>query len=235
MGHVREKLEEIRQQQKRLHEHSHASTKHGSANGNSQVMVALGGVAAGLTLALIVWLAKSIATTGHINMTMPERAEVSHTDEFKKSSDAISQLNERVELLTDSVTELEARLMRVMTLTNSIDNTQNIHVPSSKGNISESGETNSASDIDDSDVSRGVQVNTETNKSFVPTHTVKARLNLRPSATLNSKPTAVLKAGTRVEYISQAAGWSYVSTQYNGKGWCSSDYLVPLLQSQQEP
>ncbi len=65
-------------------------------------------------------------------------------------------------------------------------------------------------------------------KAFVPTHTARARLNLRPSASLNTTPIAVLKAGSEVEYIKEADGWYYVNTRSHGKGWCSSEYLSPL-------
>ena len=68
----------------------------------------------------------------------------------------------------------------------------------------------------------------KTAKAFVPTHTVRANLNLRPSASLNTTPIAVLKVGSEVEYIKEANGWYYVNTQLHGKGWCSSEYLSPL-------
>ena len=65
-------------------------------------------------------------------------------------------------------------------------------------------------------------------KAFIPTHTVRAKLNLRPSASLDTTPIAVLKVGSEVEYIREADGWYYVNTQLHGKGWCSSEYLSSL-------
>ncbi len=67
---------------------------------------------------------------------------------------------------------------------------------------------------------------------FTPTHTVKVNLNLRPSASLNTTPIVVLKAGSEVEYIKEADGWYYVNTQFYGKGWCSSEYLSSLSRPQ---
>jgi len=76
--------------------------------------------------------------------------------------------------------------------------------------------------------SRSAHMTSEAVKTFVPTHTVRARLNLRPSASLNTTPITVLKVGSEVEYIKEADGWYYVNTQLHGKGWCSSEYLSSL-------
>jgi len=78
------------------------------------------------------------------------------------------------------------------------------------------------------DASRSAHMTSEAVKAFVPTHTVKTRLNLRPSASLNTTPITVLKAGSEVEYIKEADGWYYVNTQLHGKGWCSPEYLSSL-------
>ena len=76
--------------------------------------------------------------------------------------------------------------------------------------------------------SRSAQMTSEAVKAFIPTHTVRAKLNLRPSASLDTTPIAVLKVGSEVEYIREADGWYYVNTQLHGKGWCSSEYLSSL-------
>ena len=73
-----------------------------------------------------------------------------------------------------------------------------------------------------------VQTTHETEEEFTPTHTVKARLNLRPSASLSTTPITVLKVGAQVEYISETDDWYYVNTKSSGKGWCSSNYLSSL-------
>ena len=77
-------------------------------------------------------------------------------------------------------------------------------------------------------VSRSAHMTSEAVKAFVPTHTVRARLNLRPSTSLNTTPITVLKVGSEVEYIKEADGWYYVNTQLHGKGWCSSEHLSSL-------
>jgi len=76
--------------------------------------------------------------------------------------------------------------------------------------------------------SRSAQMTSKAVKAFIPTHTVRAKLNLRPSASLDTTPIAVLKVGSEVEYIREADGWYYVNTQLHGKGWCSSEYLSSL-------
>jgi hypothetical protein len=235
MEHARERIEEIRQQQKRMHKHSQVFAGSDSANIRSQIILALGGVAAGLTLAVIVWLAYPIVTTGHIRKIIPEAVKASHTDEIKRLSDNIVQLNGRVELLTDTVTKLEARLTRIRAIPDSINNTEESYASSSRGNMHESNEAKSAPTTDESNASIISQVSADTSKPFIPTHTVKASLNLRPAATLSSRPITTLKVGTEVQYISQSDGWYYVNTRLHGKGWCSSDYLSPLLQTQQQP
>jgi hypothetical protein len=78
------------------------------------------------------------------------------------------------------------------------------------------------------DALRSAHITSEAVKVFVPTHTVRAKLNLRPSASLDTTPIAVLKVGSEVEYIREANGWYYVNTQSHGKGWCSSEYLSSL-------
>jgi len=227
MEHVRQKMEEIRQQQRKgLQENLQATTKSSPAGDKSQYIIALGGVAAGLIIATVVWLGKSIVTTDNINMIAPE--------EIKKPSDNIAHLNERVELLTDTISNLEAKLMRIMVLTNSITNIENKHVSSSQQDIPESADAKSTFDMKEPNASRVVHMTPETEKAFIPTHTVKAKLNIRSSSSLNATPIAVLEAGSEVEYISEADGWYYVNTQFQGKGWCSSDYLSPLMPTQQK-
>jgi hypothetical protein len=83
--------------------------------------------------------------------------------------------------------------------------------------------------VTEPDASRSADMTPEAVKPFVPTHTVRANLNLRPSPSLNTTPITVLKAGSDVEYIKEDDGWYFVNTQLHGKGWCSSNYLTSLL------
>jgi hypothetical protein len=228
MERVREKMEEIIRKQKGLQENAQAATQSGSANDKSQYLIAAAGVAAGLTIALIFGLAKSILVTDHGTMMAPERAEAVHTGDINKPSDDIAQLNKRVESLTESVSSLEAKLTRVMVLTDSITNSETRHAGSSGQQTAESTAAKETSNVTEASAPRAVQRTSETEKAFVPTHTVKARVNLRPSASLKSTPIAVLDVGTEVQYIRRSDGWYYVNTLSHGKGWCSSDYLSPL-------
>ena len=232
MERARHKIEEVMQKQKWLQEQSQAKTERSSAKDKSQYIIALGGGAAGLIIAVIVWLAMSIVMTDHINMSEADKAVTIHTGVIKKSSNNIAELNERVESLTESVSTLEARLTKFMALTNSIAIVETNHAASSPQQISESANANSAFDMNESSASRVVDNAPEAVKVFIPTHTVKARVNLRPSASLHTTPIAVLNVGTEVAYISKSDGWYYVNTQSHGKGWCSSDYLSPLSSTQ---
>ncbi|MGB7932976.1 MAG: SH3 domain-containing protein [Gammaproteobacteria bacterium] len=234
MERARHKIEEVIKKQKRLLEQSQATTESRSAKDKSQYIFALGGVAAGLTIAVIVWLASSIVMTHHIDMSEADKAVAIHTGEIKQSIDNIAQLNERVESLTESVSTLEARLMQIMALTDSIGIVETKHAASSDKQIPEPADTNPTLEMNESDASRAVQSTTEAGKAFIPTHTVKARVNLRPSASLQTTPIAVLNVGTEIEYISKSGGWYYVNTQSHGKGWCSSDHLSILLPTQRK-
>ena len=232
MERARHKIEEVIKKQKWLQEQSQAKTASSSTRDKSQYIIALGGVAAGITIAVIVWLAKSIVTTDHNDMSEADKVVTIHTGIIRKSSNNIAELNERVESLTESVSTLEARLTKIMGLTDSIAIVGTNRTASSQQQIPESANANPALKIKESSVSRAVQTATETGEEFFPSHTVKARVNLRPSASLHTTPIAVLNVGTEVEYISKSDGWYYVNTLAHGKGWCSSEYLSPLSPTQ---
>jgi len=227
-------MEEEIQKQKWLQGQYQSKTGSSPAKDKSQYMIALGGIAAGLIIAVIFMLAKSLVTKEHINMFAADRDNAIQAGEIRKPSDEIAMLNERVESLTESVSNLEARLMHVMSLTDSIAIAETKLPASYPQQIPESDDANSASDMNDSNASSVVNNAIETGKAFIPSHTVKARVNLRPSASLHTTPIAVLNVGTEVEYISKSDGWYYVNTQSQGKGWCSSEYLSPLLPTQRK-
>ena len=219
------KLQAIKEKQKILHESSQAKSESKSVK-KSQYILVLGGVVAGLTIAVILLLAKMVVLKGNTNLIAQKSAETIHTIEIKKTNNNIAQLNERVELLTESISNLESKLMRITVQTASNTDIEKKHTSTSKQYISESDEL--ALNTKEPTASRVVHVTPEAEKAFVPTHTVKDKINLRPSATLDSTPIAVLKAGSEVEYIKEADGWYYVDTPFHGKGWCSSEYLSPL-------
>jgi hypothetical protein len=93
MERVRQKMEEVIQKQKWLQEQSQVKNRSSTAKDKSQYILALGGVAAGLTIAVIVWLAMSIVMTDHINMSEADKAVTIHTGVIKKSSDNIAEMN----------------------------------------------------------------------------------------------------------------------------------------------
>ena len=235
MERARHKMEEVIRKQKRLQEKSQASTGSGSVNSKSQYILALGGVAAGITIAIIVWLANSILTATHSNLSAPERAGAGYTGELRKPIDDIARLNERVESLTESLSGLEARLTRVMVLADSLTDTGKKQPVSSRQDMTESADAVPVSDMKESAASSAVHTAPETEKAFAPTHIVKTRVNLRPSASLKTRPIAVLKAGTEVEYLGKTEGWYYVNTRSHGKGWCAADYLSALSPVHKSP
>ena len=112
--------------------------------------------------------------------------------------------------------------------TDSIAIVETKHADASQQQIPESSDIKSTLEMNESNGSRSNQITTEAEKAFDPSHIVNARLNLRPSASLNTTPIVVLNVGEEVEYISKSDGWYYVNTQSHGKGWCSSDFLSPL-------
>ena len=232
MERARHIIEEVIKKQKWLQEQSHAKTESSSAKDKSQYMIALGGIAAGLIIAVIFMLAKSLVTKEHINMFSADQDNAIQTVEIGKPSDEVAMLNERVESLSKSVSNLEAQLTHVIALADSIVIIERKHAASSSQQIPVPAGVNSTVDINDSHVSSVVDNIPETGKAFFPTHTVKARVNLRPSASLHTTPIAVLNVGTEVEYISKSDGWYYVNTLAHGKGWCSSEYLSPLSPTQ---
>ena len=214
MEHVSHKMEHLIQRQKQLLEQSQANAKSRSAKDKTPYAMAVGGVAAGLTFALIIWLAKSIITE-QIDTSATDRAVAGYTGAIGELSGKIARLSGNIGSLTASVSDLESRITRLMELTESIANMETRY--------SSSHQTSA-----DSTSSTALPMPAESIRSFVPTHIVKTRVNLRPAASLNTTPIAVLDVGTEVEYLSKSDGWYYVNTRSHGQGWCSSEYLDTL-------
>ena len=210
MERARQKIEEVIQERKRLLEQSQAKAESRAAVDKSHHIVAIGGVAAGLTVALILWLAKSIMTTDPVEMHATEKAMAIHRGEINKLAENIAQLHAHVESLTESVSNLEARLTNLIGVASAVSKTDTERAAALPQALPDS------------------QASIEAAKAFVPTHIARSRVNLRPSASMHTKPITVLNAGTKVEFISESDGWYYVHTQSHGKGWCSSAYLSPL-------
>jgi hypothetical protein len=224
MDHVvRQRLNEIRQKQLNSLEKLQTTTPSNADNGKSQYLVALGGVAAGLIIAVIVMLAKSIWLNDSVSISSTDSNGPMQASMIRQANTHIDQLNMRIEVLTESVNSLETRLTRVMELTKPITDIEMKFAAT----ILETSPTSAGNQYTSS--TTGHRVADPANIiSFVPTHIVNAKLNLRPSKSLDTTPVAVLEAGTEVEYIKETDGWFYVNTEQHGKGWCASEFLSPL-------
>jgi hypothetical protein len=137
------------------------------------------------------------------------------------SSQNIDLLNKRVELLDNSITSLEVKLTRLLLLVDSIRDIDKTQVP-------ERADTMPATDSVQPAAVEPESMAANREAGFTPTHIVVTKLNLRPSASLNTTPIGILSPGTRVEKISENGDWYYVNTEADGTGWCSSGYLSPL-------
>lgn len=161
----------------------------------------------GAVLAIALWM-NSAGMTGNASITSQETAEaIQARDTVALQSDTLG--------LTKAIDNIAHLYVREESLTAQHDNPA----------------INEAELLFDSmePTASGIVSTTHaTLEEFTPTHTVNAKLNLRPAASLSTTPITVLKVGTYVEYISEIDGWYYVNTESGGKGWCASNYLSSL-------
>lgn len=228
MDRFREKMEEAIQQRKKFQESTRFATESSPTDHKTRYIFALGGIAAGVAIAVLVWWAKSVGSTDEINMISLESAEAIQASEIKKSRNNITQLNERLVLLTGTIEKLEAKLMRVLIIADSNNAIDSKLVTAAQHDKSGIIETESVFETMEPPASGIAHTTHETEEEFTPTHTVKTKINLRPAASLSTTPITVLKVGTQVEYISEIDDWYYVNTKSSGTGWCSSSYLSAL-------
>ena len=238
MERVKEKMKQARQQRKISQQNPQAQTNIIQTDRDStsnlaksnrylslgrNVSLLLGGVIAGVALAATVWWVKPVGVAGDtsISVLQPD------TSAIKKPINDIAHLNERVESLNDTIINLEVKLMQVLVLADSIADIESKRVTAAQ-HMSATNEAESVFDTMEPTASGIATAINESTKEFTPTHTVNAKLNLRPSASLNTTPIAVLKVGAQVEYISEINGWYYVNAESIGKGWCASSYLSSL-------
>jgi hypothetical protein len=216
--HIAEKIEQAWNQQKSSQKDAQSESDSLSRlrkawldfNRSHNASSILTGVAAGVCITGLAWWLKS--------------------DELaiEPSSQKIDVLNERVKLLGDNISELELRLTGLLSITDSIKDIDSKQATAAQQYAPEAEDSVSAQDSTEPAVADLAPMTVETVELFTPTHTVTAKLNLRPSASLNSTPIALLPGGTEVEKISAYGDWYYVNTEAYGKGWCSSEYLAPL-------
>lgn len=234
---IERKIKEAREKKQRTQKNPNIKRKSSSKLGNyapflsirHDISLVLGGAVAGIVITTIVWWAKSVGTIDSSNLNTLESDGVIHTGSSTSQHNKIDHINKRIELLADNVTDLEAKLMSVIVLTDSINSTENKQVAGAQRHTSNFDGAKATFSTMEPTAAGVSSSSTKNEDEFTPTHTAKAKLNLRPSASLETTPIAILKVGAEIEYISEADGWYYVNTQLHGKGWCSSDYLIPLL------
>jgi hypothetical protein len=233
MGQARQRIEEIKEQQsKRIRESNPPTPETGGAHGRPQYFIALGGIAVGLMIAAVIWLTKPLVTEDKHESNHTEAAEVISSAEIRKTNDNIARLNQSMEMLAETISNMDVKFKRILVMAESMTDAENKNAYTLQEFPTDPVVKASEFDGNNSVISRVDNAVHETKQTFAPTHTVNVRLNLRPTATFNSRPITTLKVGTEVQYISQSDGWDYVNTRLHGKGWCSSGNLSPLLQTQ---
>jgi hypothetical protein len=211
---VRNKLNEIRQKQLESYTNLQAIKPSTTASNKSLIIAVLGGVAAGFITA---WLMNSFLSTENVDLIAQKSRVVFYEDEIRGVNKTIEQLNDRVELLSKSVSSLELELNKKVEKTTITD--QDLPDPADAKPVSTLAASEASEAADNAAIS---------DKTFIPTHVVKDRLNLRSSTSLDDAPIGVLSAGTGVSYINEVNGWYYIDTEQLGKGWCASEFLSPL-------
>ena len=220
---IRNKLNEIRQQQLESNKKLQSSKPGTTASDKSHKIAVLGGIAIGFITA---WLMNSFLSKEDVRPFGQDSQLAIHENEIREANKTIEQLNVRVELLTKSISSLGAVLTQVMDsvepdnkIVTTIVTDHGTPIPADEKPVAV-GATSQAAGVTD-------RVAKE-DKTFIPTHVVKTRLNLRTSTSMADAPIGVLNTGTKVSYIDEANGWYYVDTERLGKGWCASEYLSPL-------
>jgi hypothetical protein len=235
MEQARQRIEEIKQQQrKRMRGSNPPETGPGDVHDRPQYLVALGGIAVGLTIAAALWLAQPLVAEYHESI-QGEAAEAVSLDEIRKTNDNIARLNHHMEMLSETISSMDAKFKRILVMVDPMNEVANPKTFT----LQELSKDTAAEAVESVDDNSG---NPQVDKSahgaqpgFSATHFVNERINLRPSMSLDTTPIAVLDVGTEVEYIRETDGWYYVNTRSNGKGWCSSRYLSSLQDARKDP
>jgi hypothetical protein len=211
---VRNKLNEIRQRQLESNKEPQPDKPSATASGKSLLIALVGGVAVGV---LIAWLMNSFLSTANVELIAQKSRVALYENKIRDVNKTIEQLNERVELLSRSVSSLEIELDK------KVEN-----APITDKGIPEPADENPVTTLAASKAPETADSAAISDKTFIPTHVVRSRLNLRKSTSLGDAPIGVLSPGTEVSYIDEVDGWYHVDTERLGKGWCASEYLTPL-------
>ena len=229
MEQARQRIEEIKQlQRERVQGSRHTETEKGPAHNRIQYLFALGGVAVGLMIAAVIWLTKPLVMDNDNAPIRVEAGEEISAGDFSEINANIARLSHRMELLSETVSDMDAKFKRILIYADSMADVKSKDAYTPQDLPADPADE--AAEFNEDNPDKPVVDNTEhaTEQAFVPTHRVNARINLRPSTSVQTTPIAVLDVGTEVEYISETDGWYYVKTRSHGKGWCSSDYLSSL-------
>ena len=220
---VRKKLNEIRQKQLESDIDLQANEPSTASGNKSLKIAALGGVAAGL---IIAWFMNSFLPTDNVDLIAQRSSVAIYENKIREANEKIEQLYDRVELLTESISGLEAELTQAMVLVKPNNEIEKTTITDQSR--LEPADERPVSTLVDSHAP-GLADSAATNdKAFKPTHIVKTRLNLRTATSLDDAPIGVLTSGTEVRYIDETNGWYYVDTEQFGIGWCASKFLSPL-------
>ena len=215
---IRNKLNEIRQKRLESEKNIRANETSSTSNDKPLIIMALSGVATGLIIAWLIYL--SLSTDDADLITQKSRIVI-YENEIREANKIIEQLNDRVELLTETISNLEPELVQ----TNEFMEDNKI---AEKMNSTGQEPSEQARETLQPTTSESQDSAAASATAFIPTHVVKTRLNLRTSRSLDNVPIGILNTGTEVRYIDEVNGWYYVDTRQLGKGWCASEYLSPL-------
>ena len=215
---IRNKLNEIRQKRLESEKNIRANETSSTSNDKPLIIMALSGVATGL---IIAWLIYLFLSTNDADLIAQKSRIVIYEKEIREANKIIEQLNDRVELLTETISNLEPELVH----TNEFMEDNKI---AEKMNSTEQEPSEQARETLQPTTSESQDSAAASATAFIPTHVVKTRLNLRTSRSLDNVPIGILNTGTEVRYIDEVNGWYYVDTRQLGKGWCASEYLSPL-------
>ena len=215
---IRNKLNEIRQKRLESEKNLQANETSSTSNDKPLIIMALSGVATGL---IIAWLIYLFLSTDDADLIAQKSRIVIYENEIREANKIIEQLNDRVELLAETISNLEPELVH----TNEFMEDNKI---AEKMNSTEQEPSEQARETLQPTTSESQDSAAASATAFIPTHVVKTRLNLRTSRSLDNVPIGILNTGTEVRYIDEVNGWYYVDTRQLGKGWCASEYLSPL-------
>ena len=224
---IRQRLNEIRQKQLDTQQSKREASPAPVSNNNSHYLFALLGMAAGFIISIIVWMVTPLSKTDDMKIIMPESQVSIDADQISKANEQIARLSSHLELLTQSINALETRLNRLGDLPGSSPDAEIKPASTFLKHMAETADTGTTTGENSLAASEDGLLSNAGNP-FIQTHSVITNLNLRPSASLDSTPVAVLSVGTKVEYMHESGDWYFVNTEEHGKGWCASGYLAPL-------